>query len=321
MKKANLFSAEREFIEKINKTGGRPLQELTPEEAREFLHNVQAAIPVDVPDIEFRDIKAELAGGRTMTLRVFNPLGGVEPLGTIYYIHGGGWVMGDAFTHRRLVSVLAKGVPASVIFPLYTPAPEGQFPQITDDLFHALSDIVANGHKYGLNVSRLAVAGDSVGGNMAAVMALMAKENGFVPKIDFQLLFYPVTGADFNTESYEQFASGPWLTKKAMEWFWQQYLPDLEKRKSKEASPLAATKHDLQGLPPALVVTAENDVLRDEGEAYARKLDDAGVLTFAVRVNGTIHDFLMLNDLGGSPSVQAATALSLEMLRNGFSRG
>ena len=141
--------------------------------------------------------------------------------------------MGDNITHRRLVAELAADIPAAVVFPIYTPAPEGQFPEVVEDLFKALEYIASHGDKYGLDTSHLAVAGDSVGGNMAAVMTPMAKENGFTPTIDFQLLLYPVTNADFDTETYRQFADGPWLTKQAMEWFWEQYLPDKEKRKSK----------------------------------------------------------------------------------------
>lgn len=314
MAKVNLFNQVRDFVEKINEAGGKPLYELTPEEARGVLRGVQEA-KTEEPDVERKDAEIEVGGGRMMRLEITKPKGVTGELGVIYYIHGGGWVMGDNITHRRLVAELAADIPAAVVFPIYTPAPEGQFPEVVEDLFKALEYIASHGDKYGLDTSHLAVAGDSVGGNMAAVMTLMAKENGFTPTIDFQLLLYPVTNADFDTETYRQFADGPWLTKQAMEWFWEQYLPDKEKRKSKEASPLMATVDELRDLPPALVITGENDVLRDEGEAYARKLDSAGVKTFSVRFNGTIHDFMMLNELSASAPTRAAMSLAKAKLR------
>ncbi len=198
------------------------------------------------------------------------------------------------------------------------PSPEAQYPQTTNDLFAALQYIAEYGAKYNLDTSRLAVAGDSVGGNMAAVLALKAKENDNQPKISFQLLFYPVTNAKLDTESYREFADGPWLTKKAMEWFWDQYAPDEQSRKEIYVSPLNAEVKDLQGLPPALIITAENDVLRDEGEAYARKLNDAGVMVGSVRINGTIHDFLMLNDLADTVPTKAALALAVVSMQDVF---
>ena len=146
-------------------------------------------------------------------------------------------------------------------------------------------------------------------------MTLMAKQNGFRPKIAGQILLYPVTAAGFDTESYQKFADGPWLTKKAMEWFWDQYLPEKTKRLSILAAPLEAEIKELEGLPPALVITDENDVLRDEGEAYARKLDAAGVETTSVRFNGTMHDFMMLNALSDTSAAKTAVALTALKLR------
>lgn len=314
MTAVNLFNGVRQFVEKMEKGGGKPLYELTPEEAQKVLRTVQN-VKIEEPEVERSEAVAEVSGGRMMRLEITRPKGVTGELGVIYYIHGGGWVMGDTVTHRRLVSELAADVPAAVVFPQYTSAPDGQFPDVTEDLFSALEYIALHGDEYGLNTSRLAVAGDSVGGNMAAVMTFMAKEKGNFPAIDFQLLLYPVTGADFETESYRQFADGPWLTKKAMEWFWNQYLPDKEKRKNKKACPAVATEADLSGLPPALIITAENDVLRDEGESYARKLDKAGVLTYSARFNGTIHDFMMLNDLNGTAPTRAAVSLAKAKLR------
>ena len=224
--------------------------------------------------------------------------------------------MGDNITHRRLVAELAADIPAAVVFPIYTPAPEGQFPEVVEDLFKALEYIASHGDKYGLDTSHLAVAGDSVGGNMAAVMTLMAKENGFTPTIDFQLLLYPVTNADFDTETYRQFADGPWLTKQAMEWFWAAYLPDKKMKNDLYVSPLKACVEDLADLPETLIITDENDVLRDEGEAYAKKLDTAGVKVSNIRINMTIHDFIMLNWLQQSEAVKTAVASLCGILKN-----
>lgn len=315
-KDVHLFNKVRQFAEKLEEKGGKPLYELELKEAREVLLEVQEeAAEGSYAEVEQKEIEVDVEGGRMMRLKIIKPKGVTGDLGVIYYIHGGGWVMGDDVTHQRLVSELAADVPAAVVFPMYTQAPEGQFPEVIEDLFSALKHIASHGDKYGLNASHLAVAGDSAGGNMATVMTLMAKENGFTPTIDFQLLLYPVTNADFETESYGLFAEGPWLTKKAMEWFWDQYLPDKEKRKSKEASPLLASVAELKDLPPALVITGENDVLRDEGEAYARKLDAAGVKTISARFNGVIHDFMMLNALSDVPATRAAMSLSKAKLR------
>lgn len=314
MAKEKLFRDVKVFVDSLNEKGGKPLYELTPQEARQVLLDVQKT-EADVPEVTALKIDVPVGEGRKLKLLIVKPARLTGEVGVIYYIHGGGWVMGDDVTHRRLISELAADIPAGVVFPIYTQAPEGQFPQVTEDLFKGLQYIAEYGNEYGLDTKHLAVAGDSVGGNMATVMALMAKENGFMPQICFQLLLYPVTAAGFDTESYEVFENGPWLTKQAMKWFWNQYLPDEEKRKAKEASPLMATVDELRDLPPALVITGENDVLRDEGEAYARKLDEAGCPVIAVRFNGVIHDFMMLNALSATPATRAAMSLAKAKLR------
>lgn len=310
-----LFRKEKLFVEKLKAAGGTPLYELSPKEARKVLLQTQD-IDVAMPDVKISEIEFLTEASRPLKLEIIKPEKNNGRLPVIYYIHGGGWVMGDNVTHRRLVSELADKIPAAIVFPVYTQSPEGQYPSVTDDLFSGLKYVVENGEKLGVDASKLAVAGDSVGGNMAAVMTLMAKINGFNPEIIFQLLFYPVTNADFTTESYTAFAEGPWLTEKAMKWFWAQYLPDEDKRQGIFASPLMAAPEELKGLPPALIITDENDVLRDEGEAYARKLDEAGVETACVRFNGTIHDFVMLNDLAETTQSRTALLLAQTVLRN-----
>ncbi len=317
MGKPNLIKPVKAFINKLSKAGGKPLYELTPEEARNVLLNVQAEDEV-LPETDVDEITVSLENGREMRVLIIRPSGIDDTLPIVFYIHGGGWVMGNEVTHARLIRQLADEVQAAIVFPIYTPSPEAQYPQTTNDLFGVLQYISEYGAKYNLDTERLAVAGDSVGGNMAAVMTLMAKKNENTPKIDFQLLFYPVTDASFENESYETYSEGPWLTRKAMEWFWQQYAPNKKSRKEIYASPLRATKADLEGLPPALIITDENDVLRDEGEAYARKLDEAGVTVGVVRVNGTIHDFLMLNALADTVPTKAALALAVVSLQDVF---
>ncbi len=317
MSKINLAEPVAKFVKNIEEAGGKPLYELTPKEARQVLRDVQKD-EENMPEAQIEEIDVPLENGREMRVLLVKPANVDETLPVVFYIHGGGWVMGDEMTHDRLIRQLADEIPAAVVFPVYMPSPEAQYPQTTNDLFAALQYIAEYGAKYNLDTSRLAVAGDSVGGNMAAVLALKAKENDNQPKISFQLLFYPVTNAELDTESYCEFADGPWLTKKAMEWFWKQYAPNEQSRKEIYASPLNATGKDLQGLPPALVITAENDVLRDEGEAYARKLNDAGVMVGSVRINGTIHDFLMLNALADSVPTKAALALAVVSMQDVF---
>ena len=304
------------FVESVEKNTAKPLYELTPQEAREVLLSAQEEKEENT-DIDVSKISAPLGGGRTMPVQIIKPLKAPDTLPIIYYIHGGGWVMGNEKTHARLTRELALKTNAAVVFPIYENSPEAQYPQTTTDLFTVLQYIAEHAASYGLDAEHLAVAGDSVGGNMALVMAMMAKENKG-PKIIFQLLLYPVAGANFETDSYKTFANGPWLTKKAMQWFWKQYAPNENNWQENSASPINASPDELSALPPALVITDENDVLRDEGEALAQKLNNAGTSTASVRINGTIHDFLMLNALADSAPSKAALWLVFGALKSYF---
>lgn len=308
----NLDVQVEAFIHSLAAKGGQPLYEIGYEAAREVLSNVQN-IGVEKSIVDIKDIDIPLENGGTTRFRLILPEDTETRLPVIFYIHGGGWVMGDENTHDRLIRELAVGVDAAVVFPVYEPAPEAQYPEQLNAMFAVLEYIARHGQEYNLS-SKLALAGDSVGGNMATVLAMMAKKKGF-PEIACQLLYYPVTSAAMATDSYRDFSEGPWLTAKAMAWFWDAYLPDKARRNEVYASPLNVTANDLAGLPPTLVITAENDVLRDEGEAYARKLSAAGVKTAALRVNGTIHDFLMLNGIAASEPTRAAILLSVCYLR------
>jgi acetyl esterase/lipase len=222
------------------------------------------------------------------------------------FFHGGGWVLGDFPTHERLVRDLVVGSGAAAVFVDYTPSPEAHYPVAINQAYAATKWVAEHGQEIGVDGKRLAVAGNSVGGNMAAVVALMAKEK-HGPALKLQVLLWPVTDANFDTPSYNQYATGRFLTKSMMVWFWDNYTKDPKAREEIYASPLRATKQQLAGLPPALVQTAENDVLRDEGEAYARKLDEAGVPVTAVRYNGMIHDWGLLNPLNHVPGAHSAT--------------
>jgi acetyl esterase/lipase len=255
-------------------------------------------------------------GGPTGTVRarIVRPVGAAGPLPVVLYIHGAGWVFGNAHTHERLVRELAVGANAAVIFPEYDLSPEARYPVAIEQNYAVARWVVTDGASKGLDATRIAVAGDSVGGNMAAALTLMAKERGDVPLVQ-QVLFYPVTDAAFDTGSYHQFAEGYFLRRDAMQWFWDQYTVDEAERAQITASPLRATTEQLTGLPPALVITGEADVLRDEGEAYANKLRQAGVPVTAVRYQGVIHDFVMLNALRETHAAEAAINQAIDTLR------
>jgi acetyl esterase len=233
------------------------------------------------------------------------------------YFHGGGWVLGDDATHDRLAREIALGAAAAVVFVNYSRSPEARHPVALEECYAATQWIAANGMSVAIDGSRLAVAGDSAGGNLAAAVALLAKERGG-PKLALQALFYPVTDANFETASYQQFADGPWLTREAMRWFWDHYQPDAAARQAITAAPLRASLEQLRDLPPAFVATAEFDVLRDEGEAYAHKLSEAGVRVTAVRYLGAIHDVVLLTALAATPTARAAIDQACNALEHAF---
>jgi acetyl esterase/lipase len=293
------------------------LYQLGPDGARKVLDDLQAA-PVDKLDIEeeWITVAAEVGDVR---VRIVKPVGATGDLPTVLYVHGGGWVLGNAATHDRLVRELTVGANAALVFVEYDRSPESRYPVAIEQAYAAAQWIVAEGASKGLDASRLAIAGDSVGGNMAAALTILAKERGDVTFIH-QSLYYPVTDAGQDTDSYREFADGPYLTAGAMAWFWDCYLPDATRRAEITASPLRATLEQLSGLPEALVIVDESDVLRDEGEAYARALTDAGVRTTSVRVNGTLHDFMMLNPLRSGAATTMAVELAVRELRKAFDR-
>ncbi|MEU1020913.1 alpha/beta hydrolase [Streptomyces sp. NPDC005904] len=295
------------------------LFELPPAEGRKAVDEVQSG-EIAKPEIDEEWVTVQGGPTGSVRARVVRPRGSTGPLPVILYIHGAGWVFGNAHTHDRLVRELAVGAHAAVVFPEYDLSPEARYPVAIEQNYAVAQWTVREGAAKDLDGSRLAVAGDSVGGNMSAALTLMAKTRGDVPLVQ-QVLFYPVTDAAFDTGSYHQFATGYFLRRDGMQWFWDQYTTDEAERAQITASPLRATTEQLAGLPPALVVTGEADVLRDEGEAYANKLRAAGVAVTAVRFQGVIHDFVMLDALRGTHAAEAAITLAVGTLRTALHAG
>ncbi|WP_426149435.1 alpha/beta hydrolase [Pseudomonas sp. DC3000-4b1] len=292
------------FLDALAAGGGKPLEQLSPREARAVLAAAQTSVQVDMSGIEVshRTISVE---GNPLKLTVVRPEKAKGELPAFMFFHGGGWVLGDYPTHARLIRDLVVASGAVAVYVDYTPSPEAHYPTAINQAYAATQWVAEHGQEINVDGQRLAVAGNSVGGNMAAVVSLMAKEKA-APRLRFQLLLWPVTDASFDTDSYKQYAEGHFLTRNMMTWFWDNYTTNPAERAQVYASPLRAGTEQLKGLPPALVQTAGLDVLRDEGEAYARKLDAAGVPVTAVRYNGMIHDYGLLNPLARVPEVQAA---------------
>lgn len=305
----------RVFLESLRQASGPPLYKLSPERARAVLSGLQASIPVKkLPaDIENRTILGGPNGTKVSIQIVRPPNNNNKTFPTIMYFHGGGWVLGGFDTHERLVREIAIGAHAAVVFVNYTPSPEAKYPVPLEQAYAATKWVSENGQTINVNSSHLAVAGDSVGGNMAAAVSLLAKDRGG-PKIKYQVLFYPVTDANFDTSSYIAYQDGYFLTREAMKWFWDNYTSNQTNRKEPTVSPLQASIEQLRGLPPALIINGEFDVLRDEGEAYAHKLIEAGVPVTGLRYHGTIHDFVMLNPLADTPATRGAIEQASQML-------
>ena len=306
----------RAFLDNLRQNAGPPIYTLSPHDARAILSGLQSSIPVKKPpaDIENRTIPSGI-GGKDLSITIVRPLNSSnETLPVVMYFHGGGWVLGGFDTHDRLVREIANDANAAIVFVLYTLSPEAKYPVSLEQAYAATKWVAQNSQAIHVDSSRLAVVGDSVGGNMVAAFTLLAKQRGG-PKVDFQVLFYPVTNASFDTSSYMKYQEEYWLTREAMKWFWDNYTSNQTNRKEPTVSPLQASIEQLEGLPPALVINGENDVLCDEGEAYARKLLEAGVRVTAVRYHGTIHDFVMLNAITDDPAPRAAIEQASHMLK------
>ncbi len=308
----------RTFLKALNNSGGKPVEELAPKDARMVLVGAQKSVAFTYNDIEEKERKIT-QDGITVNIHVVKPKAAKTNIPVFMFFHGGGWVLGDYPTHKRLVRDLVVNSGAAAVFVDYTPSPEAQYPVAINEAYAATKWVATHGKEIGVDGSRLAVAGNSVGGNMAAVVSLMAKDKKG-PKISFQLLLWPVTDATFSQPSYTSFAEGRFLTTLLMQWMWNQYTTNPTERKNIYASPLQATIEQLKGLPPALVQVAENDILHDEGVAYARKLDEAGVPTTIADYKGFIHDYGMLNPLANIPAVQSSIQQAAVAIKNGLAK-
>lgn len=276
-----------------------------------MLVGAQAGAKLPSADVSEKTINV---AGKPLKLHIVRPVGSKGPLPVFMFIHGGGWILGDFPTHERFVRDLVVDTGFAAVFVNYTPSPEARYPVAINEIYAATKWVADNGAEINVDGKRLAVVGNSVGGNMAAVTALMAKDKGG-PAIKSQVLFWPVTNANFENASYDEFEQNHFLTRPMMKWFWDAYTTDAKQRQEVYASPLLATAQQLKGLPPALIITAEKDVLRDEGEAYGRRLDAAGVPVVTTRYNGMIHDFGLLNILSGLPATRAALHQAAAELR------
>jgi len=300
----HIESNTRAFLKVLNSAGGKPIEQLSPVEARNVLTGAQKSVKVDLSGIIASE-RLINAGNQQIKIQVVKPANSKGLLPVFMFFHGGGWVLGDYPTHERLVRDLVVESGAAAVFVNFTPSPEAHYPTAINQAYAATKWVAEHGNEIGIDGKSLAVVGNSVGGNMAAVVSLMAKDKKG-PEIKLQVLMWPVTDAKFDDGSYTQFANERFLTRNMMIWFWDNYTKDENERNEIYASPLRASSDQLKGLPPALVQTAENDVLRDQGEAYARKLDEAGVSVTSIRYNGMIHDWGLLNPLAGIPGSRSA---------------
>jgi len=304
----------RAFLKVLNSGTGKPMEQLSPADARKVLVDAQNSVTVDYSGIEESERTIE-PDGEKVKIHITKPAGAHADSPVFIFIHGGGWVLGDYPTHRRLVRDLVVESGAVAVFPDYTPSPEAHYPTAINQIYAAMKWVSEHGNEIGVNGKNLAVVGNSVGGNMTASVVLMAKaKHG--PAIKLQVMMWPVTDANFETGSYKELGEGRFLTRNMMIWFWDNYCPDKNARKEIYASPLQASLEELKGLPPALIQTAENDVLRDEGEAYARKLDEAGVPVTFTREGGLIHDYGLLNPIARVPAVKTALLQDAASIKN-----
>jgi len=301
------------FLDTIAIVGTPPLHELDFEAARENLRSVQC-LPVSAPPASIEDGVFPVGPTGSVGVRILRPYGSNGDDPAILYLHGGGWMMGGKDTHDRLLRELAAGAGATIIFVDYTLAPEARYPVQNEQAYAVLHHIVQNAAELNLDPYRIAIAGDCAGGNIAAAVTLLAKQRRG-PEIVFQLLFYPILGDVTNTGSYQTYRDGPWLTRRATSSLLDRLFSDPASRREITAFPLQASARQLNDLPEALVIVAENDIVRDAGESYVRKLVQAGVSATSTRYSGTIHDFVMLNGLAEAPATRGAIAQASAALR------
>ena len=317
----NIDPEVRSFLDGVNKNSS-PFWTLPGPQVRAVLSGLQEKTKVDMSGVTTAE-RTILESGRTIKLYIIRPVSAKGSLPVILFIHGGVRIAGDFENHRRLVRDLVVETGAAAVFVECIPIPEAIYPTQIEQSYAAAKWVVAHGKDVGVDGTRMAVAGNSVGGDTSAALTLMAKDRGG-PRFCYQVLLIPATDTNFDTVSYRQFATGRFLARAFMQYGWNIYAPDVALRHNATdseaavdvyATPLEASVSELKGLPPALVITAENDPLRDEGEAYARKLKEAGVSVIAIRYNGMIHDFVTLNGVQADPAAPAAIQQASDQLR------
>jgi acetyl esterase/lipase len=302
----------RAFLTELNKDN-TPIWKLPQPKPQDIIRGLQNKSPVDMSKVSTVE-KTITQDGKTVKIYIMTPETKAAKPGVLFFVHGGVWIVGNFANHQRLLRDLVVGSGQIGVFVEYTPLPSAKFPTQLDESYAALKWTAEHAAEFGADGSRIAVAGNSVGGNMSAALTLMAKDKRG-PKISYQVLLIPATDASVDSASYHEFGTGRFLARDFMKYGWDLYAPDAKTRDNPYVSPLRASNEELKGLPPALVITAENDPLRDEGEAYARKLKDAGVDVAAVRYNGMIHDFVLLNGIRNVPAVGAAIQQASDGIR------
>ena len=308
----HLSPAVKAFLTPLN-APGPPAESLSEQDARNLLINLQASVKVDLSGIDESE-KTITQDGYTIKLTIVRPKGNKNKLPLFIFTHGGGWVLGDYPTHKRLVRDLVVASEHVAVFVHYTLSPEAHYPQAINEIYAAAKWVSVHGNDINVDGKNMAAVGNSAGGNMTTALCLMAKDKGG-PGIKLQILMWPATDASFTQDSYEEYGQQRFLTTPLMKWSWDRYTMDTTQRKEKYASPLQASPEELKDLPPALIQVAENDILRDEGEAYGRKLEQAGVKVISVRYNGMIHDFGMLNGLAETAQVKGLIELAAAELK------
>lgn len=311
LKDTHLDKKVKKYLTVLNQ--GAPVETLSNEDARNVLITVQADVKVDMSGIE-KSEKIVPNKEYPVRLTIVRPKGMTKMLPAFIFVHGGGWVLGDYETHKRLVRDLVVESGYVAIFVNYTPSPEAKYPQAIHEIYAATKWVSEYGDQINVDSNQLAIIGNSAGGNMAIAVNLLAKKNK-EQLTKLQVLLWPVTNTDFETDSYKMYSEQRFLTTPMMKWMFDQYSTDSKQRNEIYFSPLLASIEELEDLPPTLIQVAENDILRDEGEALGRRLDDAGVDVTTIRYNGVIHDFGLLNEFATLPQVRSLISYTAAMLK------
>lgn len=308
----HLSTGTKEYLKVLN-SGDTPVESLPPAEARNVLVSAQKSIEVDLSGIDESE-KNITAGGYSIKLNIVRPAGKTEKLPVFIFIHGGGWVLGDYPTHKRLVRDLVVESGMACVFVNYTSSPEAKYPQALEEIHAASKWVSEHGDEINVDGSNMAIVGNSVGGNMSLVTSINAKERGG-PNFKLQILMWPVTDAGTHYDSYRLYGKQRFLTTPLMGWMFDQYVPKGNEREDIHVSPVLASCDQLKGLPPTLIQVAENDILRDQGEEMGRNLDAAGVDVTTIRYNGVIHDWGMLNGFACLHPSRSLILFSAAMLK------